>query len=154
MRAAISDIDNNLQKIFYWNKKYFRILVGRRAELYSDPNASEEGQADVLLGAVPLLRHPQDVLPRHQVQQEQHRPARQVVLQLQVILFWKIENDIFAQRTWEPDNWRLISIGPIKCLDGPEFHIQHLDISLTALTTRPIPSFAFRFRDVCRSILC
>ena len=82
VRAAISDIDNNLLKIFYWNKKYFRILVGRRAELYSDPNASEEGQADVLLGALPLLRHHQDVLPGHQVQQEQHCPAGQVVLQL------------------------------------------------------------------------
>ena len=48
------------------------------------PHAPEEGQADVLLGPLPVLRHPQDVLPRHQVQQEQHGPARQVVLQLQV----------------------------------------------------------------------
>ena len=70
------------RKYFISTKNYFRILVGRRAELYSDPDASEEGQADVLLGAVPLLRHPQDVLPRHQVQQEQHGPARQVVLKL------------------------------------------------------------------------
>ena len=45
-------------------------------------NASEEGQADVLLGEVSILCHPQDVFPRHQVQQEQHRTIGQMVLQL------------------------------------------------------------------------
>ena len=33
-------------------------------------------------GSVPELRHPEDVLPGHQVQQEQHGPASQVVQQL------------------------------------------------------------------------
>ena len=42
------------------------------------------GQADVLLGPLPLVSHHQDVLPGHQVQQEQHRAASQVVLKLQV----------------------------------------------------------------------
>ena len=51
-------------------------------ELHADPDALEEGQVDVLLGEVPVLRHPQDVLPGHQVQQEQHRPAGQMVLKL------------------------------------------------------------------------
>ncbi len=68
--------------------KYFfcrwLLPVGLLAERYADPDAPAEGEADVLLGALPLLSHPQDVLPRHQVQQEQHRTASQVVLQLQV----------------------------------------------------------------------
>ena len=69
----------SLLVIFYFSR---RLLHVRVTQLYPDPDASEEGQADVLLGALPLLRHPQDVLPRHQVQQEQHGPAGQVVLKL------------------------------------------------------------------------
>ena len=79
---------NNLKEInpkesFLLTFYFFRRLLHVRVpQLYPDPDASEEGQADVLLGALPLLRHPQDVLPRHQVQQEQHGPAGQVVLKL------------------------------------------------------------------------
>ena len=58
------------------------LLPIRQPERNLDTDAFEEGQADVLLGEVPLLSHPEDVLPRHQVQQEQHRPAGQMVLQL------------------------------------------------------------------------
>ena len=67
----------------------------RQPELHADPDAPEEGQADVLLGPLPQLCHHQDVLPRHQVQQEQHRPAGQVVLQLQVCLSLFNSNLIF-----------------------------------------------------------
>jgi len=45
-------------------------------------NAFEESKVDVLLGEVSLLSHPEDVLPRHQVQQEQHRTVGQMVLKL------------------------------------------------------------------------
>ena len=91
-----------------------RLQPGRRQpELHADPDAPEEGQADVLLGPLPQLRHHQDVLPRHQVQQEQHRPAGQVVFQLQVCVSFKFK---FVQS--ERDNWGLISIGPLKCLDS------------------------------------
>ena len=61
-----------------------RLLSVGGVQLDADADAPAQGEADVLLDALPLLRHHQDVLPRHQVQQEQHRPARQVVLQLQV----------------------------------------------------------------------
>lgn len=52
--------------------------------VHADPDAPEEGQADVLLGAIPVVGRPQDVLPRHQVQQEQYCAAGQVVLELPV----------------------------------------------------------------------
>ena len=61
-----------------------RLLSVGGVQLDADADAPAQGQADVLLDALPLLRHHQDVLPRHQVQQEQHRAASQVVLQLQV----------------------------------------------------------------------
>ena len=62
----------------------FRRLPARRRQpqLHPDADALAEGQVDVLLDPLPQLSHHQDVLPGHQVQQEQHRPARQVVLQL------------------------------------------------------------------------
>ena len=78
---------------------FYRLLYGRALQLDSDANAFAQGQANVFLDPVPFVRHHQDVLPRHQVQQEQHRAARQVVLQLQV-----------SQRSHEislkNDNWR------------------------------------------------
>ena len=46
--------------------------------------ASAQGEAHVLLHTLPVIDHAQGILPRHPVQQEQHRAARQVVLQLSV----------------------------------------------------------------------
>ena len=68
--------------INHWNIFSRRLLPLWLPERDPHPNAPEEGQADVLLGEIPLLRHPQDVLPGYQVQQEQHGPAGQVVLKL------------------------------------------------------------------------
>ena len=70
-----------------------RLLTVGGVQLYADADAPAQGQADVLLDALPLLRHHQDVLPRHQVQQEQHRAASQVVLQLQVSLLFKSKGE-------------------------------------------------------------
>lgn len=64
--------------------EHTQIFLDSGALVNIDPDAPAQGEADVLLGAVPQLGRPQDVLPGHQVQQEQHRPAGQVVLQLQV----------------------------------------------------------------------
>ena len=62
----------------------FRLLWlrWRGHKRHADPHAPSQGQADVFLGALSVLRHPEDVLPRHQVQQEQYGPVGQVVLQL------------------------------------------------------------------------
>lgn len=46
-------------------KRYF-LNHGELVDANTD--TSEEGEADVLLGQVPVLVHSQDVLPRHQVQ--------------------------------------------------------------------------------------
>jgi len=51
---------------------------------YPDADASAQGEAHVLLRALPELRHLEGILPRRQVQQEQHGAARQVVQQLPV----------------------------------------------------------------------
>lgn len=47
-------------------------------------DAPAEGEAHVLLHAVPVVRSPQSLLPGRALRQEDHRAARQVVLQLQV----------------------------------------------------------------------
>lgn len=52
-----------------------------------DAHASAESQADVLLGSIPVVGSSQNVLPRYQVQQEQHRAAGQMVLQFPVRIF-------------------------------------------------------------------
>ncbi|GFR72767.1 hypothetical protein ElyMa_003850600 [Elysia marginata] len=57
---------------------------GGSVEQTTDPDAPAQGQADVLLHALPEFLDPQDVLPGRDVQQEQHSPARQVVLKLQM----------------------------------------------------------------------
>ena len=59
-------------------------LAGCRLLLHADADAPEEGQADVFLVALPQLLGAQVLFPGHQVQQEQHGTARQVVQQLQV----------------------------------------------------------------------
>ena len=59
-------------------------FAGGRLLLHADADAPEEGQADVLLVALPQLLGAQVLFPGHQVQQEQHGTARQVVQQLQV----------------------------------------------------------------------
>lgn len=55
-------------------------------------NAPAQGEADVLLGALSKLSGAENVLPRHQIQQEQHSTVGQMVLQLPVstntILFY------------------------------------------------------------------
>ena len=61
---------------------FCRLFVVRSTQSNLDTDASPESQADVLLEPIPVLGHPQDVLPRHQVQQEQHRAASQMALQL------------------------------------------------------------------------
>ena len=61
---------------------FHRLRFKRWRQCYPDPNAPSQGQADVLLGSIPVVSHPKDVLPGHQVQQEQHRAASQMVLQL------------------------------------------------------------------------
>lgn len=58
------------------------MLLNSSALLNADADAPPQSQADVLLGAVPQLCGAQDVLPGHQVQQEQHGTASQVVLKL------------------------------------------------------------------------
>ena len=50
----------------------------------SNTNAPAKGQVDVLLRTVPKLSDHQGLLSRRQVQQKQHRSARQMVQQLQV----------------------------------------------------------------------
>lgn len=57
--------------------KYF---LNSRSLVNVNADAPEESQADVLLGTVSELGRAEDVLSRHQVQQKQHCPARQVVL--------------------------------------------------------------------------
>lgn len=52
-----------------------------------DADASEESQADVFLGEISVLGCPENVFPRHKIQQKQHRSTSQVVLQLQVNLY-------------------------------------------------------------------
>lgn len=47
-------------------------------------DAPAQGEADVLLGAISQLPGAENVLPRHQIQQEQHSTVGQVVLQLPV----------------------------------------------------------------------
>lgn len=54
------------------------------ALFYIDTDAPAQGQADVLLGALSQLRGAQDVLPGHQVQQEQHSTIGEMVLELPV----------------------------------------------------------------------
>lgn len=49
-----------------WQAKEYFLNHGELVN--ADTDTSEEGEADVLLGQVPVLVHPQDVLPRHQVQ--------------------------------------------------------------------------------------
>ena len=63
-----------------------RLRRGHRLQpvIHADAHAPPQGQAHVLLVPLPVVLRPQDFLPRRQVQQEQHGPARQVVLQLPV----------------------------------------------------------------------
>ena len=61
-----------------------RFVLNSGAHVSFDPDASTKGQVDVLLLPLSILRHHQDLLPRRQVQSEQHRPTRQVVLQFPV----------------------------------------------------------------------
>lgn len=74
----------------------------------SDADALAKSQADVLLGSVPELGHPEDVLPRHQVQQEQHRATSQVVLEFQVnknnkrVNIDAFRNDDIIKTSWLP----------------------------------------------------
>lgn len=56
------------------------------ALVHANADAPTQGEAHVLLGAVSELRGPQDVLPGHQVQQEQHGATRQMVLEFPVSL--------------------------------------------------------------------
>lgn len=56
----------------------------RVSHQHSDSNAPSQGEADVLLRSVSELRRAERLLPGRQVQQEQHRAARQVVQQLPV----------------------------------------------------------------------
>ena len=58
------------------------------SDQHADPDAPAQSEADVLLRALPKLLHPEGLLPRCQVQQEQHGAARQVVQQLQVSQFY------------------------------------------------------------------
>lgn len=62
-----------------------RTFILNSGELvYIDTDAPAQGEADVLLGPVPEFAGAEDVLPGHQVQQEQHGAAGEMVLQLPV----------------------------------------------------------------------
>lgn len=73
--------------------KYF---LNHSALVDIDADASQEGEADVLLGSVSVLERPQNVLSGHQVQQEQHSAARQVVFQFPVSVFSMTNSFFFA----------------------------------------------------------
>lgn len=66
----------------YWE----RWDLGETSLFQHEPqfDASPQGQADVLLHALPQLDPAQELLPGHPLQQEQHGPAGQMVQQLQV----------------------------------------------------------------------
>lgn len=69
---------------FSFSRNLAKCFLNSRALVDTDAHASKEGQTHVLLGTVSQLGGPQNVLPGHQIQQEQHCPTRQMVLKLQV----------------------------------------------------------------------
>jgi hypothetical protein len=66
----------------------FSIMTLTSIHQYIDAYAPEEGQADVLLCAIPQLSHFEGLLSGCQIQQKQHCAARQMVQQLPVSCYF------------------------------------------------------------------
>ena len=60
------------------------MLLNSCVHVHVDAHASTQGQADVLLRALPKFVHHQGLLSRRALQQEQYCAARQMVQQLPV----------------------------------------------------------------------